>query len=487
MAYVFGDGYDCYAATADAILGYWDSGATIGSISLSAGRFAGSQCVHFANATASNMIKSSAVNDAIHHISCAFRQTATISGTTLGLYFQLTDVAANQCCIVFRSDGTILLTSATPGGTVLATYAGAVTAVNTWFQFEFEVVINNTTGSFKVRKNGSTTDDHSTTGINTRPGANTYANKLTVGMQAAVNAQQIDDLLWRSDASGVPWCGDIRCYTRMPASDAAVQFARAPNPSLVSQTNAAGASTTSKAANLGCMSAFTASFDGTITTGTVAVSVGATGNMKVAIYDAARAVVLATSSAVVNPVSGNNTFTLTAPLTVTKGTVYYLATDQDATIVYNSTTGNFTFTTTYASFPAASPSTTGASAAPTFVVSLVPTNAGLVNETLQDGTTSYVYDSTVNDADFYTIAPIVVTPISVVAVTTRGFLQKSDAGTRGAAVQLKSGATTVTSTPTLLSSSFGWLWRTDLTDPNTTAAWTVAAVNNVTIGPKVTS
>jgi hypothetical protein len=31
------------------------------------------------------------------------------------------------------------------------------------------------------------------------------------------------------------------------------------------------------------------------------------------------------------------------------------------------------------------------------------------------------------------------------------------------------------------------LWRTELNDPNTSAAWTAAAVNNVQIGPKVTS
>jgi len=343
MAYVFGDGFDPYSTGADAFAGYWDSGS-IGSGSLVAGRFAGSQAVNFPNTTVS-FVKSSGQNDAVHHIVCAYRQTAVLSGATLGLYFQLTDVAANQVCIVFRQDGAILLTSATPGGTVLATYSGAVTAANTWFAFEFEVVINNTTGSFKVRKNGSTTDDHSTTGINTRPGANAYANKLTMSMNVAVNAQQVDDLFWQSGSVSGTFFGDIRCYTRMPASDAAAVFSRS----------------------------------------------------------------------------------------------------------------------------------TGA------------TNFSCVDETLQNGATDYVFSANVNDADFYTIAPIAVTPISVVAVTTRGFLQKSDAGTRGAQVQLKSGAVTVGSTPTLLSSSFGWMWRTDLTDPNTTAAWTAAAVNNVQCGVKVTS
>jgi hypothetical protein len=147
------------------------------------------------------------------------------------MYLQLSDAATNQCCIVFRSDGVILLTSATPAGTVLATYSGAVTAQNTWFAFEFEVVINNTTGRFRARKNGNTADDFdSGATLNTRPGANAYANKLTLGMNAVVTSQQIDDILWRSDASSVPFVGDIRCYTRMPASDASVQFARSTSP-----------------------------------------------------------------------------------------------------------------------------------------------------------------------------------------------------------------------------------------------------------------
>src|SRR4029077_1798674 len=75
--------------------------------------------------------------------------------------------------------------------------------------------------------------------LNTRPVANSYANRLTIGMQATVNASQFDDLLWRSDASSVPWVGDIRCFTRMPASDGSTQFAR--SPATLTQTPFSGA------------------------------------------------------------------------------------------------------------------------------------------------------------------------------------------------------------------------------------------------------
>ena len=98
--------------------------------------------------------------------------------------------------------------------------------------------------------------------------------------------------------------------------------------------------------------------------------------------------------------------------------------------------------------------------------------------------TTYVFDSTPGDADFYTIGSIASTPATTLAVVTRGYMQKSDAGTRTAAVQIKSGGTTVAS-PTLVltTSGFLWAWRMDLTDPATSAAWTAAAVNGVTDRP----
>ena len=87
----------------------------------------------------------------------------------------------------------------------------------------------------------------------------------------------------------------------------------------------------------------------------------------------------------------------------------------------------------------------------------------------------------------YTIGSIANTPTTILGVVTRGYFEKSDAGTRNCAVQLKSGAATVQSTSTALNTVWGWLYRTDLVDPNTSAAWTAIAVNNVQIGPVVTA
>jgi hypothetical protein len=406
----------------------------------------------------------------------------------VGPYFQLVDTATVQVCIAFRSDGAILLTSSTPGGTVLATYSGAITAQNTWFAFEFEVIISNTVGRFRARKNGNPVDDFdSGATLNTRPGANSYANKLQIS-HSVTNAIQFDDILWRSDASSVPWMGDIRCYTRMPASDASVQFAR--SPSAPSVTMAFG-TTVSDATGTARYTPFTPTFSGTVGSIIVQVNTGFTGNMKCSLFaDVAGlpAAVLGSASNVVNPIAGGNTFTFGTPVTVVKGTQYWWGVSHDVTAVLSSTGGTVGRNgvgVTYAAFPTANP-ITNLSTATGGTVNITPTiSAEYVNETLQDATASYVYDSTVGHADFYNIAALGSTPSAVIAVTVRGFMEKSDAGTRTGNVQLKSGASTVASPTANLSTSWGWVWRTDLTDPATGSAWTPAAVNNVTIGPSV--
>jgi hypothetical protein len=121
----------------------------------------------------------------------------------------------------------------------------------------------------------------------------------------------------------------------------------------------------------------------------------------------------------------------------------------------------------------------------TFTKSTGASNFGCVDEAQQNALTDYVFDSNPGDADFYGVASIASTPATVFATVTRAYMQKSDAGTRTAAVQLKSGGTTVAS-PTLTLTTSGWLWawRMDLTDPATSAPWTPAGVNAAQIGPR---
>jgi hypothetical protein len=500
MAFAFGDGFDCYAAPADAVAGYWDSGTTT-AFTLGAGRFSSSQCIR-SNTPGGVLllVKSSAANDAIHHIVCAFQQTIALAGTNAGMYLQLSDGATAQCSVVFRSDGAILLTSGGPTGTTLATYTTGVTAQNAWTAFEFEVVINGATGSFTVRKNGNASNDFTLGSLNTRGGtANNYANRLTLGWQANIgaSAHQLDDLLWRSDASSVPWVGDIRCYTRMPAADVSVQFAR--SPATLVQTPLSGSATVATSTTIARYTPFVASFDGAVGTVTLPMTTGYTGNLKCSIFASTPGgtgtgfpptTVLGSATPISNPTT-SNTFTFSTPVTVSRGVQYWVGFMTDAatgTYTITPTTGGLTQTaTSYAAFPTANPTTGGAQCPIPSWTLTIGSNATLVNETQQDGATSYVYDANPGDADFYSLAPLAGTPASTIAVTTRGYIQKSDAGTRTGAVQLRSGGTTVSSTATNLSTSWGWLYRMDQVDPATGSAWSATAVNNATIGPVVVS
>jgi hypothetical protein len=489
MAFVWSDGFDCYATGADATTGYWDT-TVASSLNLVAGRFAGSQAFSWNGTASQTLAKTSSVNDAVHHINVAFRQTFAISGSSLGLYLQLLDGATAQCSIVFRSDGAILLTAGAANGTVLATYTGAFPVVNTWYSFEIEVVISNTAGWMKVRKNGNTTEDFtSSLTLDTQASANAYANKLQIAQQIAVSTQNLDDLYWRSDASSVPWLGDMKCITRYPASDASVQFSRA--PTTVVMTPYASFTTATVTAGNARYTPFTASRDGMIGAATVSLVAGYTGNLKCSIFASsgtAPTAVLGSAAVVVNPATGANTLTFSTPVAVVMGVQYWIGFVSDTTSgtwSIASAAAGMQSTTSYASFPFASPVATSTQAT---ICSLIisPTNAALVAEAQQDGTATYVYDSVPGHADFYGINSIASTPLTTFAVTTRAYAIKSDAGTRTMAVQLKSGASTVASpTVVLTPSNWQWAWRHDTTDPATGAAWTAAAVNVCSIGPTV--
>ena len=84
MAWSFGDGFDLYAAS-DAINGYWDRAPN--AWALVAGRFTGSRALQ--RRASRIFAKSSGVNDAVHHVVVAFRQTAAITGSTLGMDLHL--------------------------------------------------------------------------------------------------------------------------------------------------------------------------------------------------------------------------------------------------------------------------------------------------------------------------------------------------------------------------------------------------------------
>jgi hypothetical protein len=495
----FGDSFDLYSVPADAS-GYWDGYAAGGGPSLVAGRFSGSQA--FSMATNAQLIKASSSNDAIHHITLAYLQTAALSGTTQGPFFTFRDGGTAQCTVAFRSDGALQLLSGGNGGTVLDTWTGAVSLANQWFAFEIEVVINNASGSWTIRKNGNTgTPDHTLGSLNTRGGtANNYAQQIFISMGTGFGAY-LDDLLWRSDPASVPWLGDIRCYVRMPSSDAQAQMSRSGVPAQA-VTNGTGVYN-AWGANTAHYFQFTATYSGQVATATwnTGGSASGTANVKCAIFTDNAGVpgtLLATSNVIANPVVNQQTVTFASPPTLVAGQTYWFAENQDGSYSANaqSVAGSPSLQVTsspFSTWPASNPSLTGSTSGVNqhaFTLNYTLTgNYGAVQELHQDALATYVYDFTVGHNDLYGIAAIPgPAPPSVVCVTTRALAQKSDAGSRSGAVQLKSGSATVQSpSSTLVAGSWAWLWRTDFNDPNTSAPWTVANVNNVQIGPVLTA
>jgi hypothetical protein len=226
-----------------------------------------------------------------------------------------------------------------------------------------------------------------------------------------------------------------------------------------------------------------------------------TGTVKCALFNDngsnAPGTVIATSSTVVtNPTGVSYIFAFTG-VTLAVGQKVWLGfcpstASTNFVPFQNGLTPVVSATVSYASFPVANPTVNAVTAAltsPTAATfTITPINSSAVNDPQQDATTSYVYDSTPGDADFYNIGTIATSAPITLAVTTRGYMQKSDVGGRTAAVQIKSGATTVAS-PTLTLTTSGWQWayRTDIVDPNTGSAWTAAAVAAAQVGPVTVS
>lgn len=502
MAYFFGDGFDLYSngAITDCA-GYWDGSFGNGSTFALAtsGRFAQSRSIQGQGfgTPAPYITKTSSINDAVHHISTAYKQDS-ISGTSAcPIWITLYDGTTAQCSICFNANGSIQFTSGAYNGTVLANYNGAVTSPNVWYQFEFEIVINNTTGSIAVRKNGNVTNDFSLGSLNTRNSTNNYANKIGLGSaNTGFALAWIDDFLWRSDASAVPWSGDVRCYTRMPASDVQAQFTKTATTYSQQVCGSTGISNSLTTANY---MQFVANRSGNVTSAAVAIQSSSTAHVKMALFSNVGAntigTVLATSSEVTNPGAGTMTVTFPTPVRLVAGQTYWMGINEDAGVAYNVINSGsaavtvITLTQTYATWPVNSPGGTPAVINIPGNLTLVYTpalNCDAVGEFQEDGSTSYVYSSTVGQNDLYNIGSITTTPVNILGVVTRGYFQKSDAGTRNCTVQVKSGSTTVQGTSTALpAGSWQWISRTDLTDPATSAAWTATGVNNLQIGPVV--
>lgn len=502
MAWIIADSFDFYGSvsttfTADAAT-HWDTtSASLAALATASTRFtAGQGCVISSGAGAGQLVKASGSNDAGHHLVFAYHANAAAANVN-GFTLTFMDGATAQCSVVFNpSTGSIILASGLGSGTVLATYAAGLSN-SIWYGIEIEVVINNTTGSFKVRLNGNTSDDFSATGLNTRGGtANNYANKISIGCTAnPLTTPRIDDFLWFSTSGAAPntWVGDIRAQQLMPATDGTVGLTS--SLGTLTQNTGSPQSGNSVSANfVSCSPQQALTYGGSLTGINVTFNATFTGHYRLGVYDGTSGTpgsLLGQTAEQTNAAVGTLTVALTSPITVASGAKIFTAilTDASASVSNQNGVGSvYRLGQTYAS---GLPSSMSSSSLVSNIniygsVVVVTSNSVNVQQATEDGDTSFVYGSTASVGDLYNLGSLGVTPSSIVAVQTRMCARKSDTGTRQARAQIKSGATTSNGSTLTLGTNYSYAGaKVDTVDPNTSSAWTAAAVNSLQIGVAV--
>lgn len=122
-----------------------------------------------------------------------------------------------------------------------------------------------------------------------------------------------------------------------------------------------------------------------------------------------------------------------------------------------------------------------------FTASSGSDNFAMVDD-LPFNTSDYVAASAAGALDLYALSDLPFTPVSITAVQAHYLMAKDDATERTARVVLKSGSTVFNGDTVGVPSSFSYGRSAILeTDPNTSAAWTAAAVDALQAGLEVVS
>ena len=489
MTVMFADSFDTYASAADMInLGKWTGTSFPAIVGTGSTRFNYGQSMQLA-ATNHNVNKDGLPNSSNTFV---FAVTVFAAPSAAGVVFR--ESGAAQCSIVWETNGNITVRTGNFNGTVAATFTAGIVA-NTWHQFQIKVIVHNTAGEVHIRMDGQTTDTWAATAINTRGGtANLYINGFM--LTEVSGTIYFDDIMLIDCAGAIPndFPGDMRCYMLYPnGAGSSTQFA--PGGGTLSYNSQAG--TFALATNTLFWSAAISNGGrpGTVASFSIAITAGFTGNLTGYVYGDASGSpsgILGASTQVTNPAAGVVTFTFSTPVTIAAGTTYHfaIATDTACSVYTNGSSGaNWNRTNTGVSYPTVPATPTGASGGPQFYLTVVwaAANWSNVNEALWDGDTSYVFDSTIGDQDIYAMSDLPSTPAFITALQLRMIARKSDTGFRALSTLFVSGATADTGASTALGTNYAEFDKLYGADPNTGAAWTVAAVNALQAGIKVSA
>ncbi|MBR0871197.1 hypothetical protein JQ633_12570 [Bradyrhizobium tropiciagri] len=490
MAILLADSFDFYSSNSDMVVvgGSWATANT----NLSSGTPYG---VGRSMGSSSTSISSNAFsNESTIYLAFAVVLSDNITGTnSQGAFVTLGETAGSQVTLQWAYDGNFYVRAGGTTGTIIGTWPHGMVK-NLWAHYQVKVVINDTTGSVELRKDGNPTNNYTLTGVNTRNGtANAYANKISI---ASSGGMGLDDLFVNSASGAAPtsWPGQLRSMQLMPTADTAQKdFV----PSAV--TSVVGTNSTANTQSLNANtiyfqpSAVTA-VGGTASKITAKLNAGFTGKMKCALYTDTSGLpgtLVAQTSEVINPVTGDNDFAFTSPPALVDGNSYWIAFWTDTAAVLNTASGGTTkaqalnYATASGNFPSTVTTGSGVGGTSSVRLSIATANYSQVNDPQQNGDTDYVSGSAAGNVDLYDLADIPGTPTAIVAVITRALLKKSDAGSRTATTRLKSGGTFQDGATLTLTTSYQWQSQVLPVDPDTGSPWSVGAVNALQIGPKV--
>jgi hypothetical protein len=114
-------------------------------------------------------------------------------------------------------------------------------------------------------------------------------------------------------------------------------------------------------------------------------------------------------------------------------------------------------------------------------------NYTCVDEAAPNSDTDYVSSATAGQTDTYTFGNLSVAGGTVKAVQVSAFHRKDDAGSRNLALVARPGSTDRLGTTVLVADSYNYATQMWETNPDTSAAWTVAEVNAAEFGVRLMS
>ena len=500
MALLFCDGFDKYGnatnqnvlanVTAALTAGEWTSTTSlISTTAIVAGLSAIGYALQFVSSSQGlNVLKTLATN--YSRLIGGIRIQSSLIGAC-GVGFA--DSGSFQCGIQILTTGQLSLRTGASLTSVTATSTVVVSANSTHY-LEWDITFG-ASAAYNIYLDGVSI--MSGTGA-TKTTSNSTANQFVLFGTGSVPAV-VDDL-YLFDSSGATNNAVLltspQIETQFPSSDSSVQFSfgaavLGQATQGVSTTNAPGANelflrkyTTGPSATLASVSCIPGATNASAKFKAVvyADSSGPTGST------------LATGAEVTGTTNGTTlSSTFASPPTLSASTLYWIGFITDTSVVLQESDAALSGSSkanTYGSGPPSSPAMTANQASWVIWGNLNSTGVNWYEENIDPppGDVSYVTSSTSGNEDLYSFPALTTpNPTTIYSVVVKGYVRKTDSGTRTVSLQCKSSGTDSSTNTVAPSTTYAWIDANFDTDPNTSSAWGATAVNSATSGFKVAS